>query len=142
MKDLLGLPEAYRRPEWAELPVPGRPWWRSRPGKSLIRRDGVFGHVFGWPNDPWSPEQCVAYDMQHPIAHPGVRLGQIWLLQWPDDFLVQLVSNHDVERALLKGYTPHGHDLRFTSDLSIFLLHDPCRPDLAPWNGFWCCVQP
>lgn len=133
MKSLLALPDGYIRPEWRTCPIPGRPWWQARPGKSLLRRDGVFAHVHGWPNDPWTVDKCVAYDLEAPLLRPDFHLGQAWLWQFEDGEVLEcLVQTHENVAALNRGCAPGGHFLRA---LTGFLLHDPYRPDLAPWSG-------
>lgn len=133
MKNLTSLPDAYVRPEWKTCPVPGSPWWQARPGKSLLRRDGVFAHVHGWPSDHWTVDQCLDYDAEYPLPHPGYRLGQAWLWQFEDGEVLEcLVQTHENVAALTRGHAPGGHLLLV---LDCFLIHDPYRPDLAPWSG-------
>lgn len=147
MKSLLDLPEAYLNAEWSTCAVPGRPWWRMAPP--------CAGSVLGLPDTVLLPTRydgaqicvldggnhykqavldlCVNHDAEHPLSHPGFRLGQAWLLQFETgEVLPCLIQTHENVEALNRGYAPGGHIL---NHLTSFLIHDPYRPDLAPWSS-------
>lgn len=163
MRSLLELPEAYIRPEWRTCDVPGRPWWslhkidrmdrevwdgnsRRLTGR-MVRCDGAVGEIHqtvkgwrklmhGYEEDyewmatmPWSAEECAEYDVDEPLPHPGFRAGQVW--GWPrpadQDFPWQFTQ------LALQGHV--SMDLPDPAQSPLFLLSDPCRPDLAPWSS-------
>lgn len=152
MRSLLELPAAYIRPEWRDCVVPGRPWWLARPDKSYAsRRDGAFGHPYGYPSKRWFDHEYEEHDAQHPMKHPGYRVGQIWAITFGVEFegLIQLdmVDAARVDQSEDKSESWNHICCRVKSaargmgiaprkgDLHTALLHDPVRPDLAPWSS-------
>lgn len=134
MRNLLDLPEDLIRPEWRECAVPGRPWWSRRTwgDASLYRRGG--DHLptadSGYTVKPPTNGDAEAYDAAHPLPHPGYRVGQIWALLYTfgGGFHVYMVQNrHDATVAAWVHGRPKVE--------AAFLLHDPLRPDLAPWSS-------
>lgn len=151
MKSLLTLPKDYIRPEWRTCAVPGRPWWQIRPGRAYASRlDGAFGHPHGFPSKTWLDSEYEAHDVQDPLDHPGYRVGQIWAITFDAEFegLIQL----DMEDAAKLCHSTNEPEVwqRICSRLRLAvwdsfgmpygtlhmaLLHDPVRPDLAPWSS-------
>ena len=59
-------------------------------------------------------------DRDHPLPHPGLRVGQVWAR---DDGEAFQVSKLDFDG------TPFGYDTE-----GCYLVADPCCPWLAPWS--------
>ena len=136
MRSLLDLPEDFIRPRWRTLPVPGRPWWSSYlPGFGHEDSIPGFVRVDGAKVDGHDVERCAAHDAEHPLPHPGLRVGQVWCFSVPGRGFVT-VQIHDSHRlgSMMRGYTPEGHWIE-AYNVCHFLLHDPIRPDLAPWSS-------
>lgn len=142
------VPEAYLRPEWTTgLPLASRPWWLNTELAELSsrrawRRDGPKVEVrahgaallnFCVPTEAELEEACARYDEKHPIAFPGVRVGQIWQVGWD---AVSVVVGPMRSADLLDPFEAARELLRAGSALEGVLLVDPCRPDLAPWTGW------
>lgn len=145
MKSLLDLPESYLRPEWRTCVVPGRPWWiearvlvRDPLSTYAKRRDGHTVVLPPWQRESHAEreaslrEACEAHDAAHPLPEPGYRVGQVWTvffsagedaLSRPQTHLV-LIDRPHPDWATPLGLKP-----------ARVLLHDPCRPDLAPWSS-------
>lgn len=97
------------------------------------------------------PESC---DTTHPLPHPGYRAGQVWawrrLSPEADGHLIEAlpgwrfrVLHTDSEvNAVETGHSPLFGSLwrvdrpdAKNKVCATFLLHDPLRPDLAPWSS-------
>jgi hypothetical protein len=138
--------------------LPERPWWNvqewiddvSDRGFRLLghrrRHDAVVvvrpGLNIGWPL-----AQLAEYDAEHPLPHPGVRVGQVWAMVEDDGFVRawQLVAQNgerfaafvgDSEESSLRSFiVGHRFDWIEESDLAgAFLVADPCCPWAAPWG--------
>lgn len=140
--------EAYLRPEWTTVRLlAARPWWQShelRPhARRAWRRDGRKVEVVAngaampalVPPEADLEDACARYDEKHPIAFPGVRVGQIWQVGWDSVSVVvgplrsaDLFDPFEGARELLRAS-------REDAGRGVLLV-DPCRPDLAPWTGW------
>ena len=139
------------------LHFPGRPWWQhgSMPGAAAQRNDGLRvdqrGRIFviaGLPNDAddeyasGNVEGLItALDRDHPMPHPGFRVGQVWMRVErdanygyqiiglrPEGFVVAVEPQPGA--PALQCYTHHGL-AKLLDD--AFLLGDTCCSWLAPW---------
>jgi len=145
-----------------EEDIRARPWWRDMSSGRRMglypdydydfrRRDGKRAGSFA---------QACRIDAEEPLPHPGYRVGQIWVLDFIQltlvlgpltsedmwqvpDYSSRYPRNNSLlpfnrmvaaaKRSLDPGsiWSPSWHiedGLQQTC-----LLHDPCRPDLAPW---------
>lgn len=151
LRSLLDLPEEYIRPEWRKICIPGRPWW-------LIERHPTYNFI--WRRDglklgEWNHDKAASLDSEHPLPHPGFRVGQIWALFWeqttavvgpltisdlihptlPLDTLVFEDYCSLINRRQINSWGGTLTTLEYRHILGTILLHDPCRPDLAPWSS-------
>jgi hypothetical protein len=112
---------------------PSRPWWKMTSFAGYIeavrcdgalrqgryRADPADGSLAIWPE---LSEAMAAYDAAHPLPHPGVRAGQVWvrssMLGW-EIFVV--LGDCPVGVQIIEG--------------ASFLLADPCCPWAAPWGA-------
>lgn len=149
MRSLLDLPPEYVRPEWKTCAVPGRPWWgRNTWGDSWWFRRGDRVTFAPGTIDP------TEYDTTNPLPHPGYRVGQVWAwLREPacadgtirralPAWVVVSITDSRMLQVMADGWAPMGDGLWHMPDredsshiLATFLLHDPIRPDLAPWSS-------
>ena len=158
------VPFDYRVPAWSSCPVPGRPWWTAN-GKVLTRTDGETvdrpalsdltreGVVRGYQ------DACREIDEAKPLPLPVLRVGQVWAVRFPQlkvvvgpitaPDLVHPHGSHGDDRYVLTRLVVAYYDAlrrqgwdatvigldRTPTITDIALIHDPCRPDLAPWTG-------
>tara|TARA_B100000745_G_scaffold294597_1_gene237792 strand:- start:2030 stop:2467 length:438 start_codon:yes stop_codon:yes gene_type:complete len=81
---------------------------------------GVMPRPEGLPSHFSSVEEALRYvDMEHPVSHPGYRVGQIWARNQADMF--QLTCLDDVVR------------MQMAPQSFPFLVHDTLKPESAPW---------
>ena len=150
------------RPWWSEtseivrrIAFPGGPDAVEFGRPRLQRRDGAYGSGSGG-----YAAFTETYDANNPLPHPRYRPGQIWGVAWRNVVLVLgPLASGDCARA--EGVTdgpllfaladvPGWEYARSCVSLAdawgpttppggnepgTFLLHDPLRPDLAPWSS-------
>jgi len=136
MRSLLDLPPEHQRPEWKTCPVPGRPWWRDNDSSagniwagSRTRADGAVV----WMREASAAQACAEYDAAHPLPHPGYRVGQVWARRGDNgNWYVCIIDAHHM---LATSQAWFSLAERFVGAEFSVLLHDPIRPDLAPWSS-------
>lgn len=155
-----------------------RPWWTENDPRLLTRSDGIqvrkHWDTYKWwcdcTSDHGLPELKGRYfdkladllytiDATEPLPFPGLRTGQIWLL---DAAQVVYLASVDIQpfnrfrrdigslsldrpNMLFGGASCVYVDLStelaggvFFDDVThhdAYLVHDPARPDLAPWSA-------
>lgn len=171
------LLEAIGGPEGV---IAARPWWRrelcmgpehdmyrwgDETGSPPIGRASVLEYQFrrtdGTVLRGYDPEPLTAWDLEHPIPHPGFRTGQVWAFPheaWLDSktpysiFRMVTVLSADVDgqaQEVCRVEFSEGIPLYGTTTERIFrwsqmqrvktmegyLIADPCCPWLAPWSA-------
>lgn len=155
-----------------------RPWWTENDFHLLTRSDGVqvrkHGDTGKWwccfTSDHGLPELKDRYfdkledllytiDATKPLPFPGLRTGQIWLLDTTQVVYLATVDIQPFNRFrrnigslgfdqpnMLFGGAPTVY-VDLLSELAgggffdglthheAYLVHDPARPDLAPWSA-------
>jgi hypothetical protein len=149
MRTLREVPPEYQMSRWDALPIPYRPWWRNdeeSKGRFVVRTDGVIAI---------DEEEAEAIDQAKPLPHPGYRVGQIWVVLFPQMSMVvgpltalDLVEPSRTHNTVMYGLEDYGPLLRLAHKVlkntpiintgwgiesGSILLVDPCRPELAPW---------
>lgn len=145
------IPKEYLRSEWAECTIPYRPWWKREWATYAERRDGQYVRT-EHKTRLEIIAACEALDAKNPLPFPGLRVGQIWVINYLQLTIVigpltgeALIARFDrdvFERESEKVLTaaskllPHTIPAESPGAIhSVMLLVDPCRPDLAPWTG-------
>lgn len=104
-------------------------------------------------------DACREIDEAKPLPLPVLRVGQIWAVSFPQfrvvvgpitaPDLVHPHGSHGKDRYVLtrlvvahcdamrrQGWDATVIGLDRTPNITdVALIHDPCRPDLAPWTG-------
>lgn len=128
------------------MPIPDRPWWVAGNGAQLIRSDyarvGIISPTRSHRTSAETIAACTAYDAEHPMPHPGFRVGQTWA--WMDGDVARsavVIWLLDADRAVLScpyaplSLTRDGAERGLRDDRApAWLLADPCCQHLAPWG--------
>ena len=118
------------RPWWFVEPTAIKPCWRRTDRREvLFYQDGWHGRI----SIAKLAEQRIEVDKDHPLPHPGFRVGQVWADE--DGNATQITAKwtdgSGPIASLIIGSGPiSAPTLR---ENYYFLVHDAVCPWLAPW---------